>query len=86
MEAPELDVLGRPLRWLMTETAKAFHRMRGRGGHFWERRYRACLVEEDLYALAALRYIDLNPVRAGLVEDPTSHLHLPHDLCLCQPG
>ena len=73
MEAPELDVLGRPLRWFMTETAKAFHRMRNRSGHFWERRYRACLVEEDLYALAALRYMDRNPVRAGLVEDPASY-------------
>ena len=73
LEAPELDVLGRPLRWFMTETAKAFHRMRSRSGHFWERRYRACLVEEDLYALAALRYMDRNPVRAGLVEEPVSY-------------
>jgi hypothetical protein len=41
----------------MTQTAKTFHRLRNRSGHFWERRYRACLVEDDLYALAALRYI-----------------------------
>jgi len=57
----------------MTETAKAFHRLRNRCGHFWERRYRACLVEDDLYALAALRYMDRNPVRAGIVEDPTAY-------------
>ena len=68
-----MDALGRPLRWFMTETARAFHRKRNRSGHFWERRYRACLVEEDLYALVALRYMDRNPVRAGLVEDPTSY-------------
>jgi putative transposase len=73
VQAPEIDVLRRPLRWFMTETAKTFHRLRSRRGHFWERRYRACLVEEDLYALAALRYVDRNPVRAGLVEDPTSY-------------
>jgi len=35
--------------------------------------YRACLVEDDLYALAALRYLDRNPVRAGLVEDPITY-------------
>ena len=73
LRAPTRDVLGRPLRWFMTETAKAFHRARGRTGHFWERRYLACLVEDDLYALAALRYLDRNPVRAGLVADPAKY-------------
>ena len=67
------DVLGRPLRWFMTQTAKTFHRLRNRCGHFWERRFRACLVEGDLYALAALRYMDRNPVRAGIVEDPATY-------------
>ncbi len=73
LQYPQTDALGRPLRWFMTQSAKAFHRLRGRRGHFWERRYRACLVEDDLYALAALRYMDRNPVRAGLVEDPTRY-------------
>jgi putative transposase len=73
LQAPKLDALGRPLRWFMTESARAFHRARGRRGHFWERRYRSCLVEEDTYALAALRYLDRNPVRAGLVNDPTTY-------------
>jgi REP element-mobilizing transposase RayT len=39
VRAPKLDALGRPLRWVMTETAKAFHRSRGRREHVWERRY-----------------------------------------------
>jgi putative transposase len=73
LQAPAADVLGGPLGWFMTLTAKAFHRLRSRSGHFWERRYRACLVEDDLYALAALRYIDRNPVRAGIVEDPATY-------------
>ncbi len=73
LQAPTHDALVPPLRWFLTETARAFHRARGRRGHCWERRYRACLVEEDLYALAALRYLDRNPVRAGLVEDPTTY-------------
>ena len=73
LQAPTLDALGRPLRWFMPQTAKAVHRIRKRRGHFWERRYRACLVEDDRYALAALRYLDRNPVRAGLVEDPATY-------------
>ncbi len=47
----------------MTQTAKAFLKACGRHGHFWERRDRACQVEDDPYALAALCYIDRNPVR-----------------------
>jgi len=73
LRVPETEALGRSLRWFMTETAKAFHKARGRRGHFWERRYRAVLVEDELYALAALRYLDRNPVRAGLVADPPTY-------------
>ncbi len=73
LRAPTVRALGCPLRWFMTETAKAFNRARGRRGHFWERRYHACLVEDDAYVLAALRYLDRNPVRAGLVTDPATY-------------
>ena len=72
LRPPKLDALGRPLRGFMTETAKAFRRLWGRRGHFWERRYRACLVEDDAYALAALGYLDRNPVRAGPCDDPAA--------------
>ncbi len=74
LQAPAAEVLGRPLRWFMTQTAKTFHQLRNRCGHFWERRYRACLVEDDLYALAALRYMDRNPVRAGIVENAATYV------------
>lgn len=73
LQAPTAHELGRPLRWFLTQTARAFHKARGRRGHFWERRYRACLVEDDPYALMALRYLDWNPVRAGLVVDPATY-------------
>jgi putative transposase len=73
LQTPTHEALGRPLRWVLTETARAFHKARGRRGHFWERRYRAVLIEDELYALAALRYLDRNPVRAGLVADPTTY-------------
>lgn len=73
LQAPTREALGCPLRWFLTQTAKAFHQARGDQGHFWEHRYRACLVVDDLYALAALRNLDRNPVRAGLVEDPVAY-------------
>jgi putative transposase len=73
LQAPTAHELGEPLGWFLVQTAKAFHKARGRRGHFWERRYHACLVQDDFYALAALRYLDWNAVRAGLVVDPATY-------------
>jgi putative transposase len=40
-----------------------------RTGTVWEGRYRASLVEAEEYLLACYRYIELNPVRSGMVQD-----------------
>lgn len=39
----------------------------GRTGTLWEGRFRSCMVNSDSYVLACYRYIELNPVRAGMV-------------------
>jgi putative transposase len=44
-----------------------------RSGTLWEGRFRSCLVQADLYVLACYRYIELNPVRAGMVAHPSDH-------------
>lgn len=41
-----------------------------RTGSLWEGRYKSSLVQEDAYLLTCMRYIELNPVRAGMVQDP----------------
>ena len=48
----------------------AFNRRHGRCGHVFEGRYKALHVDRDAYLLEVCRYVDLNPVRAGLVESP----------------
>lgn len=50
--------------------AHYFNRKYARTGTLWEGRYRSCLVETGHYVLACYRYIELNPVRAGLVSTP----------------
>lgn len=39
----------------------------------WEGRFRSCLMQEDSYVLACYRYIEMNPVRAGMVEHPAEY-------------
>lgn len=41
-----------------------------RSGTLWEGRFRSCIAQEEEYILACQRYIELNPVRAGLVTHP----------------
>ena len=50
-----------------------FNRRHNRTGTLWEGRYRASLVQDDAYLLACYRYIELNPVRAGLAGDPVGY-------------
>jgi putative transposase len=45
-----------------------------RTGTLWEGRFKSCLVEEETYLLHLYRYIELNPVRAGMVDDPSLYL------------
>ena len=44
-----------------------------RTGTLWEGRYKATVVETESHLLACYRYIELNPVRAGLVDDPRAY-------------
>lgn len=50
--------------------AQYFNRRHARTGGLFEGRYRSCLVAEPRYLFACYRYIELNPVRAGMVAHP----------------
>lgn len=44
-----------------------------RTGTLWEGRYRASVVDSERYLLTCMRYIEMNPVRAGMVEHPRDY-------------
>ena len=44
-----------------------------RSGTLWEGRFRSCLTQTEDYVLACYRYIELNPVRAGMVNQPQDY-------------
>lgn len=50
-----------------------FNQTYQRTGTLWEGRYRATVVDSDRYLLTLMRYIELNPVRAGMVVQPADH-------------
>jgi REP element-mobilizing transposase RayT len=49
------------------------NRRQGRKGTLWEERFKSVLVESGQALVTMATYIDLNPVRAGLVEDPKDY-------------
>ncbi|RPJ13265.1 MAG: transposase [Desulfobacteraceae bacterium] len=57
------------MRRLLTGYAVSFNRRHKRSGHLFQNRYKSILCQEDAYLLELVRYIHLNPLRAGLVPD-----------------
>ena len=55
-----------------------FNRRHDRSGTLWEGRFRSCIAESRQYVMACYRYIELNPVRAGMVSDPGSYAWSSH--------
>jgi len=50
-----------------------FNKSYERSGTLWEGRYKSSLIDSDAYLLTCMRYIEMNPVRAKLVEHPGAY-------------
>jgi putative transposase len=61
------------MRELGQRYVQYFNRTHQRTGTLWEGRFRSCLVESREYVLNCHRYLEMNPVRAGLVASPMDY-------------
>jgi putative transposase len=61
--------LSQSLRSLLTGYAGTFNRRHKRTGHLFQNRYKSIVIEEEAYLLELVRYLHLNPLRAGVVSD-----------------
>lgn len=66
----EADATARFMKHLSQCYVQTINERIGRTGTLWEGRYYSCLLRTDRYVLACYRYIELNPVRAGMVRSP----------------
>jgi len=57
------------MRRLLTGYAQAYNRRHKRYGHLFQNRYKSIVCEEDVYFQELVRYIHLNPLRAGIVQN-----------------
>jgi putative transposase len=55
------------MRWLLTAHVRRYHQHYHSSGHVYQGRFRSFPIQDDDHLLTVLRYIERNPVRAGLV-------------------
>ena len=73
MKAGDLPVLSS----FMHDLQRAYFLFRGKrdkiSGHLWQGRFKSFSIEEESYLMECGRYVERNPVRAGLVSDPKDY-------------
>ena len=67
------DSVGLLMKHLGQRYVQYINRTYKRSGTLWEGRFRSCLAQSEDYVLACYRYIELNPVRAGMVMKPQDY-------------
>ena len=73
VSADRAESPGQLMKALGQRYVQYFNRTYRRSGSLWEGRYRSCLTQAEDYLLTCQRYIELNPVRAGMVEHPADY-------------
>lgn len=66
--------LSKTMQTLGRRYVRTFNRRYHRTGTLFEGRFKSCIIQESRYFLTCLRYIELNPVRAGMVRDPADYV------------
>ncbi len=79
----DADTVSRLMQWLGRNYVQRFNRRHGRTGTLWEGRFHANLIDSARYFLGCSRYIDQNPVRAGIVRSAASYRWSSHARLAC---
>lgn len=67
------DGISRLMQSIGRRYVRYFNYMYKRSGTLWEGRFKSCVIDADTYLFACQRYIELNPVGAGMVESPGAY-------------
>ena len=69
----DVSSLGLLMKRVSARQTRLVNRLERRSGSLWEGRYKSSPIETDQYLLACCRYVELNPVRAGMVDTPDNY-------------
>ncbi len=69
----DVSSISRLMRIVAGRQTRYANKLENRSGTLWEGRFKASLIDSEAYLLACCRYVDLNPVRAGMVAAPANY-------------
>lgn len=67
VKVPKGENLSRGMQWFTTTHVRRYHQHYRSSGHLWQGRYKSFVIEDDDHFITVARYVEGNPVRAGLV-------------------
>ncbi|MCU7930505.1 MAG: transposase [Candidatus Thiodiazotropha sp. (ex Codakia rugifera)] len=70
-ESPE--AISKTIQFVGRQYVPYINHTYGKSGTLWEGRHKGCVIDSDAYLLTCMRYIELNPVRAGMVQKPIDY-------------
>lgn len=73
MSAKLTEGIGAMMKALGQRYVQYINRIYQRTGTLWEGRYKSCLTQAESYLLSCQCYIEVNPVRANMVEHPAEY-------------
>ena len=65
---PQGASISRIMQSLLVSHTQRYHQNHGSGGHVWQGRFKSPVIQDDDHLLSVLRYIEANPLRAGIVK------------------
>ena len=71
VEGGRREVIPKSIKLVAGRTGQEYNKRKNRNGAFWEDRYHATAVSSDRHLIQCIAYIDLNMVRAGVVNHPS---------------
>jgi putative transposase len=66
---PLADSLSKAMHWISSSYVRYYNKRYQISGHLWQGRYKSFIVQEDIYLLILLKYVEANPKRAKIVND-----------------
>ncbi len=69
----ETDAVSRLIQYVGRHYVMYINQTYAKSGTLWEGRHKGCVISSEDYLLACMRYIELNPVRAGMVAGPSDY-------------
>lgn len=69
----DLSSVGKLMKRLAARQTRLVNKLERRTGSLWEGRYKASVIDSDEYLLQCCRYVELNPVKAGMTASPSDY-------------